>query len=156
MDLSPAQVLSMISKAKCRGKSPDDLLEAAAMNKNPQSAESERIIGELYADYAKELRLNNALDFDDLLLYGVELLKKHPSIVNRTRHVLVDELYVSRFVEDHNLLIFFAHITRSQDTNSVQFELMELLASAKKCISIVGDPDQSSERLLLYSSHPID
>ncbi|KAF9507163.1 hypothetical protein BS47DRAFT_1304360 [Hydnum rufescens UP504] len=126
LTLKPAQVLSEISHFKAKGITPSQAKLAAvgtghnfALN---AISENSRIIAEVYEEYAKELKSTNSLDFDDLLIFGVQLLKTDPNIVKNTRHVLVDEF---------------------QDTNAIQFELMELLASANKCISIVGDPDQS-------------
>lgn len=113
-----------------------------------------RIVADVYVDYAKELRTNNSLDFDDLLVYGVKLLKNHPQVVRKTRHVLVDELSV-RIGISAMCVFLILQIMFSQDTNSIQFELMELMASASKCISIVGDPDQSSTVFLRVYSLPI-
>jgi DNA helicase-2/ATP-dependent DNA helicase PcrA len=68
------------------------------------------------------LAASNLLDYDDLLLRCADLLRNHPQCVSNVQAVLVDEF---------------------QDTNRIQFELMNLLASRQRCITIVGDPDQS-------------
>ena len=81
----------------------------------------------LYELYEEALQKITALDFDDLLLYGVRLMKEHPEVVKDVEHVLVDEF---------------------QDTNTTQFQLMELLAQHCRAVTTVGDPDQSSEQFL--------
>lgn len=76
----------------------------------------------MYQDYEHALETSNLLDYDDLLLRCAELLRKHPQCVSNISAVLVDEF---------------------QDTNRIQFELMNLFAVRNKCITVVGDPDQS-------------
>jgi DNA helicase-2/ATP-dependent DNA helicase PcrA len=68
------------------------------------------------------LRRSNLLDYDDLLLRCVDLLRAYPSCVSNVEAVLIDEF---------------------QDTNFVQFDLMRLFASRRRRVTIVGDPDQS-------------
>lgn len=79
-----------------------------------------------YREYQARLRANNAFDFDDLILKTVELLKQEPEVLNyyqdRFRYIMVDEY---------------------QDTNTVQFELVRLLASSHENLCVVGDDDQS-------------
>lgn len=75
-----------------------------------------------YLEYEEHLKRSNLLDFDDLLLRCVELLRTHPSCVSNVEAVLIDEF---------------------QDTNLVQFDLMRLFAAQRKRVTIVGDPDQS-------------
>ncbi|EKD15854.1 ATP-dependent DNA helicase pcrA [Drepanopeziza brunnea f. sp. 'multigermtubi' MB_m1] len=75
-----------------------------------------------YEEYEEALRRSNLLDYDDLLLRCVDLLRMHPSCVSNVEAVLIDEF---------------------QDTNLVQFDLMRLFAAQRKRITIVGDPDQS-------------
>lgn len=79
-----------------------------------------------YVRYQDELRKNNALDFDDLIMYTVKLLKKHPDILKRYQkdfsHIMIDEF---------------------QDTNVAQYRLSRLLVSKSKNILVVGDDDQS-------------
>ncbi|ETS74419.1 hypothetical protein PFICI_14285 [Pestalotiopsis fici W106-1] len=75
-----------------------------------------------YNEYQSQLERSNLLDYDDLLVRGVELLQKHPSCVSNLQAVLIDEY---------------------QDTNGIQFQLMKLFAQYHKRITIVGDPDQS-------------
>ncbi len=83
-------------------------------------------IGEVYEEYEKQLRANNALDFDDLLVKTVQLFQTQKEVLeyyqDRFRYIMVDEY---------------------QDTNTVQFELVRLLASKYRNLCVVGDDDQS-------------
>lgn len=98
--LKEGTVLSMISRAKAKGLSASDLLEEtiAKLSKSKSSNlaepahDIEYIVAEIYQDYEKALRKSNSLDFDDLLLFGVQLLMQHKHAVNWCKHVLVDEL----------------------------------------------------------------
>ena len=83
-------------------------------------------IADVYEEYEKQLRANNALDFDDLLLKTVQLFQTQRGVLEyyqeRFRYIMVDEY---------------------QDTNGVQFELVRLLASRYQNLCVVGDDDQS-------------
>ena len=83
-------------------------------------------IADVYEEYEKQLRANNALDFDDLLLKTVQLFQTQHDVLEyyqeRFRYIMVDEY---------------------QDTNGVQFELVRLLASRYQNLCVVGDDDQS-------------
>lgn len=83
-------------------------------------------VAEVYELYERELRKNNALDFDDLLLVAVKLLQNKPEVL---------EKYASRFK--------YIMIDEYQDTNHAQYTLAALLASKWKNICVVGDADQS-------------
>lgn len=113
-------VLSEISAAKDECKSPSDY--------NNEFADDFRRkkIGEIYEQYQKRLRENNALDFDDLLVKTVELFQTNPDILeyyqDRFRYIMVDEY---------------------QDTNTVQFIFVSLLARKYRNLCVVGDDDQS-------------
>ena len=90
-----------------------------------QTFEDEKI-AEVYKAYCDTLKSNNALDFNDLLLLPIRLLKENKKILdyyqNSWKYVLVDEF---------------------QDTNSPQFEIVSLLAGKHQNITVVGDDDQS-------------
>lgn len=123
--LDVRSVTSIISKAKSRGESwralavrSTSTIELASQTGHDLN----RIIAELYEAYEKYLRENNSLDFDDLLVYGVELFSRNKEVIAWCTHVLVDEF---------------------QDTNTLQYELMRHIASVSRCVTIVGDPDQS-------------
>ncbi|EIW84369.1 P-loop containing nucleoside triphosphate hydrolase protein [Coniophora puteana RWD-64-598 SS2] len=122
ISLKEATILSMISKAKAKGHTPDHLASVAQTMPNGIQGEINAVVAELYRDYEKALRTSNSLDFDDLLVFGVKLFAHYPERAAWCRHVLVDEF---------------------QDTNTVQYELMRCIAATSKCVTIVGDPDQS-------------
>ena len=117
--LTPRTVLGRISWAKNHMVDPQEYYLAS---KDPNS---ERI-AHIFQGYKAELRKNNALDFDDLLLEAVRLLKVSGEVreryQRRYRYLLVDEY---------------------QDTNRPQYELMKLLAGEHQNVCAVGDEDQS-------------
>ncbi len=86
----------------------------------------ERTIVDIYKNYQKALKKNNALDFDDLLLFPLEIFNQFPSVLakyqNKWKYVMVDEY---------------------QDTNQPQFLFIQAIASEHKQICVVGDDDQS-------------
>jgi len=86
----------------------------------------EKTITDIYKNYQIELKNNNAVDFDDLLLFPLEIFKKFPDVLKKYqekwKYVLVDEY---------------------QDTNRPQFLFIHSIASAHRQISVVGDDDQS-------------
>jgi len=117
--LTPRTVLSRISWAKNHMVDPQDYYLGS---KDPNG---ERI-AHIYQSYKAELRKNNAMDFDDLLLEAVRLLKvsgpTRERYQRRFRYILVDEY---------------------QDTNRPQYEMMKLLGGEHKNVCAVGDEDQS-------------
>lgn len=117
--LTPRTVLSRISWAKNHALDPQEYF---LQSTDPVG---ERV-AHIYEAYRKELRKNNALDFDDLLLETVRLLKSSKEIRERYnrryRYLLIDEY---------------------QDTNRPQYELMKLLAGEHQNVCVVGDEDQS-------------
>ena len=112
-------LLAAISSAKNEMMSPKEY-EAEA------SDWGQRIVAQVYAEYQQRLRKNNALDFDDLLVKTVELFERCPDVLEnfqeRFRYIMVDEY---------------------QDTNTVQFRFVSLLARKYKNLCVVGDDDQS-------------
>ncbi len=117
--LTPRIVLGRISWAKNHMLDPQELYLQSADPKNEK-------IAHLYEEYRKELRRANALDFDDLLLETVRLLKTSSE---------VREYYNRRFQ--------YLLIDEYQDTNRPQYELMLLLAGTRHNVCAVGDEDQS-------------
>ena len=117
--LMPRTVLGRISWAKNHMLDPQELYLQSADPKTEK-------VAHLYEEYRKELRKANALDFDDLLLEAVRLLKS-------AAHVR--EYYNHRFQ--------YLLIDEYQDTNRPQYELMRMLAGAHHNVCAVGDEDQS-------------
>ncbi len=117
---APKSVLSEISFAKDRMISPAQLRTEAGADYRKKT------IAKLYAVYQERMKTANALDFDDILSYTVELFEKFPEVLekyqNRYKYIMVDEY---------------------QDTNHVQFRLVSLLSKAHGNICVVGDDDQS-------------
>ena len=115
----PKTILEVISSAKNNLQFPEEFSVYA-------STPLEKTASEVYAEYQKRLKLANALDFDDMLLYAYVLLRDVESVrrayQNRFKYILVDEY---------------------QDTNHVQYEICKLLADAHKNLMVVGDDDQS-------------
>ena len=118
-------VLGVISSAKNEMISPEEFLLSAKADGDSRLQR----IGELYMEYQKRLKKNNALDFDDLLVKTVELFQAKQEVLeyyqDRFRYIMVDEY---------------------QDTNTVQFKLVSLLAAKYRNICVVGDDDQSIYR----------
>ena len=112
--------LNVISSAK------DELVDPIEFTTRAAGDYNKRIQAQVYMEYQKELKMNNALDFDDLLYKTVELFKLDKEVLasyqERFRYIMVDEY---------------------QDTNTAQFELIRLLASKYKNLCVVGDDDQS-------------
>lgn len=115
----PSYYLTAISRAKNRRLSPEAYLEMAS---HPMEQE----IAEVYRLYQRKLREQNALDFDDLLFLTVRLLDEHPDVLetyqNRFRYIMVDEY---------------------QDTNPIQYALIQQLARRFRNLCIVGDDAQA-------------
>ena len=124
------KLLSIISRAKNAGIDSDAFRRSggALRDEAPFSEDEDYQVAaiEAYARYEAELRAQNLVDFDDLLLMTVHLLKQDATVLAalqaRWRYLMVDEY---------------------QDTNGAQFELMRLLAGARKNLCVVGDDDQS-------------
>ncbi len=117
--LTPRNVLARISWAK------NHMLDPQQVYLDSADPQSERV-AQIYEVYRQELARSNALDFDDLLLYAVRVLKAsgetRERYNRRYRYVLVDEY---------------------QDTNRPQYELMRMLAGNEHNVCAVGDEDQS-------------
>jgi DNA helicase-2/ATP-dependent DNA helicase PcrA len=116
---TPRSVLAHISWAKNHMLDPQEVYLQSADPKTER-------VAQIYAEYKKELAKANALDFDDLLLETVRLLKAASEVREyynrRFQYILVDEY---------------------QDTNRPQYELMRLLAGTRHNVCAVGDEDQS-------------
>ncbi|HEX3117951.1 MAG TPA: UvrD-helicase domain-containing protein [Candidatus Acidoferrum sp.] len=120
--LTPRNVLSAISNAKNHALTPEKL-RAEAIGGDA------RKVSDIYAEYERQLKSSNALDFDDLLLRTAQMLRFNPQ---------VREKWQNRFQ--------YLHVDEYQDTNRVQYDLMRLLTNAKQNVCVVGDEDQSIYR----------
>jgi ATP-dependent DNA helicase UvrD/PcrA len=121
-DYPPRGVRAQISHAKNHGVAPDEMASQASQSGNPDRQE----VATIYAAYEEILRRAAAVDFDDLLLLAVQLLREHLDVRaawnSRFQYIMVDEF---------------------QDTNSAQEELVRLLAGPQRNVCVVGDEDQS-------------
>lgn len=113
-------LMSAISSAK------DEMIGPKEYLLNSGGDYARQRIAQVYDEYQKRLKSNNALDFDDLLFKTVELFKADPEVLNyyqeRFKYIMVDEY---------------------QDTNTVQFQFVSMLAAKYHNLCVVGDDDQS-------------
>ena len=113
-------LLAAISAAK------NEMISAQEYVLNAQGDFGKEKIARVYEEYEKQMHANNALDFDDLLVKTVQLFQTQPDVLEnyqeRFRYIMVDEY---------------------QDTNTVQFQLVSLLAGKYRNLCVVGDDDQS-------------
>lgn len=115
LSIDPAKARSRISRLKAQSMSPE------AFSASQKTIEQQEF-ATVYFEYEEHLRVSNLLDYDDLLLRCADLLRRCPSCVENIQAVLIDEF---------------------QDTNNVQYDLMQLFSQRQSIITIVGDPDQS-------------
>ena len=118
LDLA-SQAQAQISSWKNDGILPEDAASVAQDDRQLQ-------ISNLYIKYQRQLHAYNAFDLDDLILQTAHLFMKRPDILekwqNRIHYLLVDEY---------------------QDTNAMQYQLVKMLADRRRCLTAVGDDDQS-------------
>ena len=118
-------ILGEISRSKDAMIGPEEYIAAAEKGGDPRR----RVYGRVYAEYERRMQNANAVDFDDLILLTVRLMKEQPEVrefyQRKFRYVLIDEY---------------------QDTNNLQYELSALLAGGRNNICVVGDDDQSIYR----------
>ncbi len=117
--INPRGVLGVIGRAK-------NALVSASEFQARADSHYEEVVGRIFAAYEKRLRQVNALDFDDLIAETVKLFQERPEVLKkyqqRFRHILIDEY---------------------QDTNYMQYRLINLLAAEHKNLFIIGDDYQS-------------
>ena len=116
---NPKTIRNKISSAKNEMMNPDDFEKYC-------NSEFDNVTNEVYREYQNKLKINNSLDFDDLLLLPIILFRENKDVLEyyqeRFKYILIDEY---------------------QDTNKVQYELTKLLSKKYNNICVVGDPDQS-------------
>jgi len=124
-EYNPAAVLSVISDAKNQMLSPTQYSEFVN-GLSAQAGEFQQVVFKVYLEYEKRLKEIGALDFDDLLIKAVLLLKGNSEILEKWQdkftHIFVDEW---------------------QDTNKIQYRLIKLLVGNRKNLTVVGDISQS-------------
>jgi DNA helicase-2/ATP-dependent DNA helicase PcrA len=118
LTVDPAAARAWISKRKAKGTDTSAKSARSEAAKTPGLQDLEIC----YREYQGHLDRSSLLDYDDLLVRCVDLLRRFPSCVANVQTVLIDEY---------------------QDTNGIQYELMKLFAQRHQRITIVGDPDQS-------------
>ena len=116
--VKPAEAGRLISKMKNAALKPEDSFLG--------DSEVGKVVGKLYVPYNERLRQLGAMDFDDLMLHFLQLLKDQPAVA---------ELYRSRFP--------YVLVDEFQDTNRVQYDLLRQLTTKDSNVCVVGDPDQS-------------
>lgn len=116
---NPRAIKNKISSSK------NELMDSNAYSRFANS-DYEQIILEIFQKYERKIKINNSLDFDDLLLMPIKLFKENPDVLKkyqeRFKYLLVDEY---------------------QDTNEAQYSLIKMLSAKYKNICVVGDLDQS-------------
>ena len=118
----PRAILGSISSAKNELIGPEEYEKTAG-------GYFEQTVSEVYKDYQKQLRKNQALDFDDLIMMTIQLFQRVPEVL---------EYYQRKFQ--------YIHVDEYQDTNRAQYMLVKMLASRFRNLCVVGDSDQSIYR----------
>ncbi|UOE94494.1 DNA helicase PcrA [Alkalihalobacillus sp. LMS39] len=120
----PRSLLATISSAKNELKRAEDFMKSTSNQDLFRSTAAE-----VYVEYEKQLKKNQSLDFDDLIMTTIRLFKLVPEVL---------EYYQNKFQ--------YIHVDEYQDTNKAQYELVNLLSEKFKNICVVGDSDQSIYR----------
>ncbi|MGM7637115.1 DNA helicase PcrA [Bacillus sp. Hm123] len=118
----PRGLLASISSAK------NELIDPETFSKR-QGGYMDQVVSEVYTEYQKRLKKNQALDFDDLIMITIQLFQRVPEVL---------EFYQRKFQ--------YIHVDEYQDTNRAQYMLVKLLASRFHNLCVVGDSDQSIYR----------
>ncbi len=123
LEAKPGPFRAMIDRIKNRGAGLAEYMREAPdfIGGVPKDAAAE-----VYRKYQSGLRMQGALDFNDLLLLTIELFEQHPEVLHKVQQR-------ARFI----------HVDEYQDTNPVQYKLTRLLAGERPNLMVVGDPDQS-------------
>ncbi|MDQ1004342.1 DNA helicase-2/ATP-dependent DNA helicase PcrA [Neobacillus niacini] len=118
----PRAILGAISSAKNELIDPEEYAKTAG-------GYFEQTVSDIYTEYQKRLRKNQALDFDDLIMMTIQLFQRVPEVL---------EYYQRKFQ--------YIHVDEYQDTNRAQYMLVKFLANRFKNLCVVGDSDQSIYR----------
>jgi DNA helicase II / ATP-dependent DNA helicase PcrA len=118
----PRAILGAISSAKNELITPEEYAKTAG-------GYFEQTVSDIYTEYQKRLRKNQALDFDDLIMMTIQLFQRVPEVL---------EYYQRKFQ--------YIHVDEYQDTNRAQYMLVKFLANRFKNLCVVGDSDQSIYR----------
>ncbi len=118
-DLKPKAAMGHIGRFKCEAMAPRDVAAQASTHFTEQIANA-------YKLYQEKLRDANAMDFDDLILETIRMLREVPEVLARYQNTWK-----------------FLHVDEYQDTNHAQYLLVSLLAGKHRNICVIGDPDQS-------------
>jgi DNA helicase II / ATP-dependent DNA helicase PcrA len=118
----PRAILGAISSAKNELVDPEEYAKTAG-------GYFEQTVSDVYTEYQKRLRKNQALDFDDLIMMTIQLFQRVPEVL---------EYYQRKFQ--------YIHVDEYQDTNRAQYMLVKFLANRFKNLCVVGDSDQSIYR----------
>jgi DNA helicase II / ATP-dependent DNA helicase PcrA len=118
----PRAILGSISSAKNEMIDPEEYAKLAG-------GYFDQVVSDVYTEYQKRLRKNQALDFDDLIMTTIQLFKRVPDVL---------EYYQRKFQ--------YIHVDEYQDTNKAQYLLVKQLANRFKNLCVVGDSDQSIYR----------
>jgi DNA helicase II / ATP-dependent DNA helicase PcrA len=117
--ISPSAMRHLISRAKNRLQTPEQIAQAA-------KDLFEKKVAEVFDEYGRRLRNSNAMDFDDLITHPIALFDAQPEVLasyqNQFKFILIDEY---------------------QDTNQAQYQIVRRLAAAHRNICVVGDDAQS-------------
>jgi DNA helicase-2/ATP-dependent DNA helicase PcrA len=118
----PRAILGAISSAKNELLDPEEYAKQAG-------GYFDQVVSDVYSEYQKRLRKNQALDFDDLIMMTIQLFTRVPDVL---------EYYQRKFQ--------YIHVDEYQDTNRAQYMLVKMLAARFKNLCVVGDSDQSIYR----------
>ncbi len=130
------KLVSIISRAKDMGIAVDD--DFTSLQSTIRSYKNERLIRTIYTNYQERLQAIGNVDFGDLLLKSIQLLRSDADLLTRIQNS-IDTILVDEY----------------QDSNSAQFQLLSLLKGEKTYICVVGDDDQSIYRFRGADVHNI-
>ena len=120
--INPRAILGLISKAKSNLQTPKEYQKIQSKSSDPFF----KIVSRVYSRYQHDLRQNQTMDFDDLIMIPIILFKKSPDVLH---------YYQEKFK--------YIHVDEYQDTDEAQYRLIHMLADKYDNVCVVGDADQS-------------